>query len=353
MIGKRTIQCIAFLCALAGLTNCAKADIVSAQECLNDNNEMPVVIHNPTAQIGNKKTPWMIVRPDGQSGFANDFTTNAISVVSEDGVNYYAHVEGENGDRTKVIHFTIDKNGLPSKNGDIIDTTNSGEENNFEAMKNRKLIGVRDGRLFFYPVGQYGTALRYNYKTGEARILSFWNQYLGDSSDVQCLLTNNDPYHLNVAVSVRFGENIDREFFTYEAGSWSQRLDFFPEELIWGDNITNMTSMAKTIDGNRYFWGDSDGNVYEKGFIDPISKLPGAISGLSKNGNNEVFATSTATNAFYNVTLGQYNVVEGDNGNPKPMVPKTKDGLVKVIDNRRRGGKFLCVTTKGIHSIDD
>ena len=98
------------------------------------------------------------------------------------------------------------------------------------------------------------------------------------------------------------------------------------------------------------YTGDSNGNVRKSDGI--IAILPGPISGLSHN-YKEVFATTPATNAFYNATLGQYNVVKDDNGNPKPMVPKTNDGLIKVIDNRRNGGKFLCVTTKGIHSIDD
>ena len=119
--------------AFASGTLALKADIVSAQECCDDfENLKTVLVNNPTATIAQKKTPWIFVRPDGKSGFANDFTTNAISVVSEDGVNYYAHVEGENGDRTKVIHFTVDENGIPSKHGDVIETTVSGEENNAE-----------------------------------------------------------------------------------------------------------------------------------------------------------------------------------------------------------------------------
>ena len=82
------------------------------------------------------------------------------------------------------------------------------------------------------------------------------------------------------------------------------------------------------------------------------AELPGPVSGLSHN-YRDIFATTPATNAFYNVTKGQYNVATDQNGNVKPMIPKTKDGLIKVIDNRRNGGKFLCITTKGAHTIDE
>ena len=154
------------LCALAALANCAKADIVAAQEHLDVNgNIKSITVNDPNAQIGTVKTPWMFVRPDGKSGFANDFTTNAISVVSEDGETYYAHVKGQDNDRTKVIKFTIDKNGIPSKIGTPIYTTESGEVNNAEAMKNRKLVGVTGGTLCFYPTESYGTALIYNPET--------------------------------------------------------------------------------------------------------------------------------------------------------------------------------------------
>ena len=101
-----------------------------------------------------------------------------------------------------------------------------------------------------------------------------------------------------------------------------------------------------------YYGGNSEGDVWEYSEGVTCAKLPGPISGLSFN-HREVFATTPATNAFYNVTLKQYNVVKDDIGRPKPMVPKTNDGLIKVIDNRSHGGKFLCVTTKGIHTIDD
>ena len=100
-----------------------------------------------------------------------------------------------------------------------------------------------------------------------------------------------------------------------------------------------------------YYWGDSEGKIYKNNNF--ITQLPRAISDLSSNGYDEVFATTPATNAFYNVTKEQYNVVTDQNGNVKPMIPKTKDGLIKVIDNRRNGGKFLCITTKGSHTIDD
>ena len=118
------------MCALAALTHCAKTEIVSAQEEFNKGSGRHlkgIVVNDPTAKIGSAekhiKTPWMIVSPDGKKGFANEFTTNAISVVTGDGVNYYAHQQDENSDRTKVIHFTVDENGIPSRTGEVIDTT--------------------------------------------------------------------------------------------------------------------------------------------------------------------------------------------------------------------------------------
>ena len=81
--------------------------------------------------------------------------------------------------------------------------------------------------------------------------------------------------------------------------------------------------------------------------------MPSHITGLSNNGQ-EVFATCSCTNAFLNVTEGLYNVARDANGNLKPMVPRTKDSLVKVIDNRKHpGGKFLVFTRKGWHAIDE
>ena len=81
--------------------------------------------------------------------------------------------------------------------------------------------------------------------------------------------------------------------------------------------------------------------------------MPSHITGLSNNGQ-EVFATCSCTNAFLNVTEGLYNVARDANGNLKPMVPRTKDPLIKVIDNRKHpGGKFLVFTRKGWHAIDE
>ncbi len=94
-------------------------------------------------------------------------------------------------------------------------------------------------------------------------------------------------------------------------------------------------------------------------YSDLMTTLPVPVTGLSCNAGNEsghgeeFFATSTKTNAFFNIDMNQYNVVKDDYGYPKPMVPKTNDGLIKIIDNRRNGGKFLCVTTKGIIAVGD
>ena len=82
-------------------------------------------------------------------------------------------------------------------------------------------------------------------------------------------------------------------------------------------------------------------------------RLPGPISNITISDNRkDIFATSTATNAFYNLDYG-YNTVSGDGGSVKPMVPGTNEGLIRMIDNRSKGGKLMYVTPKGIHSIDD
>lgn len=127
----------------------------------------------------------------------------------------------------------------------------------------------------------------------------------------------------------------------------------------WGHRKWDYDAKAMICTGNKekdIYVGDVNGNVL--GCMNPAIgaygskvQLPGAVSGLSNNGD-EVFATSKATNAFYNVTLGNYNVVKDENGQPKPMVPPTKEGLLRVIDNRKKGGKFLYVTRKGIHAIE-
>ena len=140
------------MCAFATLANCAKADVEYAQEHQGTGR---VVVHDPEGTIGrgNELFKWMIVSPDGAKGFGNDFMTNALSVVTEDGTNYYAHVQGANNDRTKVIHFTVNKDGIPNKHADVIDTTITApnETNTVENMKNSTLVGVSNGYLFFTP----------------------------------------------------------------------------------------------------------------------------------------------------------------------------------------------------------
>ena len=337
----------------------AEVGIVSAQEQIDgDGNITGIVVNNPTATIGSVKTPWMIVRPDGKSGFANDFTTNAISVVSEDGVNYYAHVEGENGDRTKVIHFTVNESGIPSKHGDVIDITNSGEDNNAEEMKNRKLIGVKDGYLHFFPVDEAGSSLSYNPETGDKfeRGKSYPMKFLVSDEKGTVVLVNN--------------------LWKSESGRISYVTEFLriKENGIVEGSARLFPALSEDIkrtviydDDRRCFYvGDSEGNIYyvSSYYSDLMTTLPVPVTGLSCNAGNEsghgeeFFATSTKTNAFFNIDQNQYNVakeyVKGDYcGYPKPMVPKTNDGLIKIIDNRRNGGKFLCVTTKGIIAVGD
>ena len=328
-----------------------KADIVSAQEHYDDNEDLKtVLVNNTTATIAQKETPWIFVRPDGKSGFANDFTTNAISVVSEDGVNYYAHVEGGNGDRTKVIHFTVNENGIPSKHGDVIDTTASGEENNAEEMKKRKLIGVNGGYLYFYPTDQYSTSLIYDYETGRRYTESIENQQTGEYVPTvqKCLASCSDDGRLFVLCNRHYIDlNGEIKTKTVLGMLQGRRIyDVMPVDSLSDENrIMHYSSMSCKL-----VLGDSNGNVED--FSNPGVKLPGAISGISTDGIDH-YVTSTATNAFYNLSFGQYNVVANEYGELKPMVPKTNDGLIRVIDNRSRGGKFTVVTTKGIHTIDE
>jgi len=347
------------------MVNCGKSDITSAQEQPNGY----VVVHDPTATTSQVETPWMIVSPDGERGFANYFTTNAISVVSGDGTNYYAHTENWGGtsdthDRTKVIHFTV-HDGIPSMHGEVIDTTNSGETNNVERMKGRTLIAEKGGYLYFYPVRRIGTSLIYNPQTGDART-DMSGKPTKSPTEQTCLAVYQDGS--NFYFWKRYFVQFYNDDFPLElkglhrvegANVLSQRLcedeyDFYP---------TVMTGLP-TQKGGKFYIDMHDKKVLEldvdrekfltEGEISTnvVATLPGKISGLSNNGE-EVFATSADTNAFYNVTLGQYNVVKDENGNPKPMVPQTNEGLLRVIDNRKKGGKFLYVTAKGIHSIND
>lgn len=347
--------------AFAALTNCGRSEVISAQEQFDITNTFlkGVVVHDPSAIIGNEekhfKTPWMIVSPDAQKGFTNGFTTNAISVVSEDGVNYYAHQQDENGGRTNVIHFTVNKDGIPSRTGEVIDTTKSGEANNAENMKKRKLIGVSQGTLYFYPCEEYGTSLVYNPVTGavikDEEVLN-WQTFDWEPQQQKCLATYSAGYLLNALINrqeIDFDGSIKiRTERRVANGSMLEVYKTWGDTAAFVDDRNNMT--LPSIFSGYMYTGDSNGTVYAD--ATSVATLPGAISGLSNNGD-EVFATTKATNAFYNVTLGKYNVVKDENGDPKPMVPKTHDGLVKVIDNRKNGGKFLYVTSKGVYSIDD
>ena len=337
----------AFVVALSFLSS--KADIDLAQEQYEDKIDMKgIILHDPTAAIGEGekqiKTPWMIMNPDGKSVFANDFTTNAISVVSENGTDYYTHIEDENGGRTNVIHFTVNENGIPSKNGDVIDTTESGEENNAEKMKIRKLIGVKDGYLCFYPTDEYGIPFIYHPQKG---MVPFASLILDLKTGEKQKFLSYDPYH---------------EWILYNA-QYIDSDEVMKTETCMGQfNGESGISLKKRLNDvlvngvmHYPYIGDSDGKIYmASGWsLEQCTQLPGSISCFSKNRRGDVFATTPATNAFYNVTKGQYNVVTDQNGNVKPMIPKTKDGLIKVIDNRRNGGKFLCITTKGAHTIDE
>ncbi|MBQ6010335.1 MAG: hypothetical protein IJL17_17515 [Kiritimatiellae bacterium] len=337
------------MCAFATLANCAKADIEYAQEHQGTGR---VVVHDPEATIGrgNELFKWTIVSPDGTKGFGNDFMTNALSVVTEDGTNYYAHVQGANNDRTKVIHFTVNKDGIPNKHADVIDTTITApnETNTVENMKNSTLAGIAEGYLYFhstvpYPMqtNPWSVLLRYNL-SADAQEKIEYGGLLGDLSQDPLIFQNNSTLCF-LSQGFYYG-------YEYDITKWgSTNLVRYSS---WGERKWDYSATAMTCTGpkrSNVYVGDTNGNVLW--YYGQIAQLPGAISGLSNNGD-EVFATSEATNAFYNVTLGNYNVVKDENGQPKPMIPPTKEGLLRVIDNRKRGGKFLYVTRKGIHSIE-
>ena len=343
------------MCTLAALANCAKADIVSAQEHRDaEGNIKSIVVNNPTAQIGTVKTPWMFVRPDGKSGFANDFTTNAISVVSEDGTNYYAHVEGPNGDRTKVIHFTV-KDGIPSRQGDLIDM--AGEYGaSAEEMANRKLVGVAQGYLCFYPTDGYGVAWIYNPQVGNAyydepslsgsRLNEKCLAYCQAGSDVYVLCNYKYTSNGEIQTTTRVRK------ITGNLESMVVEVEKFLSPL--SDEKRVMACPPKKVKWVAI--GDSEGRLMkvQSGVLMVLQlRLPGPISNITISDNRkDIFATSTATNAFYNLDYG-YNTVSGDGGSVKPMVPGTNEGLIRMIDNRSKGGKLMYVTPKGIHSIDD
>ena len=335
------------MCAFATLANCAKADIEYAQEHQGTGR---VVVHDPEATIGrgNELFKWTIVSPDGTKGFGNDFMTNALSVVTEDGTNYYAHVQGANNDRTKVIHFTVNKDGIPNKHADVIDTTITApsETNTMENMKNRTLVGITEGYLYFlYP---NDALLKYNLNADAQEKIDYGG-LLSDISQVPLIFQNNSTLCF-------LSQKLYDGYTYYNIAKWgsTNRVSF----SIWGDGPWDYDATAMTYTGpkrSNVHVGDVNGNVLgyissDYGYGSKV-QLPGAVSGLSNNGD-EVFATSEATNAFYNVTLGNYNVVKDENGQPKPMIPPTKEGLLRVIDNRKRGGKFLYVTRKGVHAIE-
>lgn len=366
-IGKRrkrmkNYKSLISVCIFAALANCGKSEVTAARELPNGR----ILVEDPTAVIGNGekhvKTPYMIVAPDARSGFANDFTTNAISVVTEDCVNYYAHIQGENQDRTKVIHFTVDKNGIPSKTGEIIDTVYSGEESNALKMKNRTLIGVKDDFLFFFASDEYDSCFIYNPKIGTWRIQTIQNQYTGlrEPEKIRNLgsyQNETDQYILYNSISMNsLGETHTNNYCCMLQNYGALEKRYITKKPINTNTFFTVINDEEQSDGFRdgtFYSGDSTGNIRE-GFSTtstPIVTLPGAVSSLSNNGD-EVFATTSKTNAFYNVTLKGYNVVKDENGNPRPMVPQTRDGLLRVIDNRKKNGKFLYVTSKGIHSIE-
>lgn len=345
---RQSLGFLVSLCAFGALANCAKADIVAAQELPNGR----VIVNDPTAYIGSEQnhvnTPWMIVSPDAMQGFANDFTTNAISVVSEDGTNFYAHIETERIDdlfgplidKSNVIHFTVDANGIPSKNGEEIAMTKMLYNDEF---KNSQLIAVKNDYLYFAPATTKGKYFIFD-TNGSKKATIPHHDYRASYQD------------LSHFCFIRYGEGNVGPEKELRLESQTNPTEF--KDITLEGAETNNVALTVTTNNDFYIGsGETSGNI-RKGNIDEktfdptiIATLPGPISGLSNNGD-EVFATTTATNAFYNVTLGQYNVVKDENGNPTPMVPPTQEGLVRVIDNRKKGGKFLYVTATGIYSVD-
>ena len=332
-------------CGFFAWTESADADIVSTQEQPGHGH---VLVNNPTAVIGHGekqvKTPWMFMTADGKAAFANDFTTNAISVVTQDGTNYYAHIQAEDGDRTQVIHFTVNEHGIPGKFGDVINTVDSGEKNNATKMEKRKLMAVKDGYLYFFPTDEYATSLIYNPQTNDIK-----REYGVDGllMKQKCLAIGPEDspsrpyseYHGLWILRNRqnpYTGDITTSFEITDVGTT------FAIQRTWDPALSEGNIAATQFDHNIYV-GDSDGKICKEDSVNwtAVAQLPGAVSGLSNNGD-EFFATSAGTNAFYNLTLGAYNVVKDENGNPKPMVPKTKEGLLRVIDNRKKAENF-CV----------
>ena len=104
----------------------------------------------------------------------------------------------------------------------------------------------------------------------------------------------------------------------------------------------------------RYpYIGGADGIIYQINGqnLTQRGRLPGPVSSLSGATSSEVFATTPVMDAFFNVTFGGLNTVK--NGTSyKTMIPPTKDGLIRVINNRRND-KIVFVTTNGIHTVDN
>ena len=337
------------MCALAALANLGKADIISAQELPNGR----LIVHNDeNTTIGSGeeqvKTPWMIVSPDGTRGFANDFTTNAISLVSEDGTNFYAHVEGVrevNGelqpDRTKVIQFTVNKDGIPSKTGERYSILNN------DSMENKRLIGSKNQFLYFFELKN--KSISYSLKTNKSQRL---HPVFGEDDDAILAASSQNGSDLYILL-----EDNKTAGDLFAIGLYKLIPDgtmfypFGPGEAALTHNSC-LTVIKNKLGNTESYVGNVNGEILKNlSLVGEVATLPGPISGLSNNGD-EVFATSTKTNAFYNVTAGQYNVAKDEDGNLKPMVPKTKEGLLRIIDNRKKNGKFLCVTAKGIHAIE-
>lgn len=353
----KNYKSVILMCIFSTLANCGKSEVTAAQEFPNGR----ILVKDPTAVIGSGencvKTPNMIVAPDARSGFANDFMTNAISIVTEDCVNYYAHVLHDRTNRTKVIHFTIDKNGIPSRTGNIIDTVNSGEESNVTKMKGRKLVGVKNGYLFFFADSKYDTCLIYNPQTGTVKPQTQINQQTGLQEPERSWYwdsyqNDTDLYILTNYISVDTSGNSHtngRCQMVQSDGSLSNRWSMAAVE---GGTLFTVINDEIRPNGRRYgtfYSGDSHGRI--RVGSQERKRMEGSISGLSNNGN-EVFATSSKETGFYNVNLGVYNVVKDENGKSKPMVPQTAQALIRVIDNRKKNGKFLYVTSKGVHSIE-
>lgn len=353
-----------------------------------------MIVQKSDAQIGSVKTPWMFVRKDGNSGFSNDFTTNSTEVVTDEtGTNVCAHAAGE----SKILHFTLDEHGIPSKkakeyvlrNGDpevkeveelltenidffdmAFNLAQLSRENEFaskmsssiyghkadfkswlqseiekeDGIKNETLLIAREGALWTavsdsdgFKIKKYNRTGKYFYTPDDTPYI--WNTNDGNSYSLECLSVDED--HDNMGGIIRDTKNTHSNI-AFKVNMKNDNYYMDVKSFVFDG--TTPPQCVIPPNGNLYISLEKDVyRMYGDCFASKCS-CTHPITGLSFDNSNsispKIFASLMNTNSY---AVINYRCSELSY---KDVTTGEKD-VMRIIDNRHKDGPLLYVTPRG------